>query len=98
MVELACMASGLPGLVVDKLEMRNPCSSIKDRVAVGGNTGIELVFAASIRKYGFILTMPETMSTERVAFLRHLGAEIVLTPGILRVPSGRLSQFHPPEF
>jgi len=34
MVELACMASGLPGLVVDKLEMRNPCSSIKDRVAV----------------------------------------------------------------
>ena len=28
------MASGLPGLVVDKLEMRNPCSSIKDRVAV----------------------------------------------------------------
>jgi len=27
--------------------------------------------------------MPETMSTERVAILRQLGAEIVLTPGIL---------------
>jgi cysteine synthase A len=27
--------------------------------------------------------MPESMSTERVALLRHLGAEVVLTPGIL---------------
>jgi cysteine synthase len=27
--------------------------------------------------------MPETMSSERVALLRHLGAEVVLTPGIL---------------
>jgi cysteine synthase A len=27
--------------------------------------------------------MPETMSRERVALLRHLGAEVVLTPGIL---------------
>jgi cysteine synthase A len=27
--------------------------------------------------------MPETMSTERVALLRHLGAEVVLTRGIL---------------
>src|SRR5204862_3202555 len=40
-------------------------------------------FAAAIRQYRLILTMPETMSTERVALLRHLGAEIVLTPGIL---------------
>ena len=27
--------------------------------------------------------MPETLSTERVALLRHLGAEVVLTPGTL---------------
>ena len=27
--------------------------------------------------------MPETMSSERVALLCHLGAEVVLTPGIL---------------
>jgi cysteine synthase len=32
LVELARLASGLPGRVVAKLEMRNPCGSVKDRV------------------------------------------------------------------
>ena len=107
LVDLGRLARGTAGRVVAKLEMRNPCGSVKDRVgmaliqdaesrgvlrpgmtlveATGGNTGIGLAFAAAIRGYRLILTMPETMSTERVALLQHFGAEVVLTPGILMV-------------
>lgn len=105
LVHLARLSKGLPGRLAGKLEMRNPCGSVKDRLGTaliedaerrgvlhpgmtiveptGGNTGIGLAFASAVRGYRLILAMPESMSRERVALLRHLGAEVVLTPGIL---------------
>ena len=103
LVRLNWMAAGFDGLILGKMESRNPLGSVKDRIGTAmldaaeaqglikpdtliveptsGNTGIALAFVCAVRKYRLVLTMPDTMSIERRKLLKHLGAELVLTPG-----------------
>jgi cystathionine beta-synthase len=46
----------------------------------GGNTGVALAIAATLKGYHCIFTMPDKMSQEKVRLLRAFGAEVVITP------------------
>ncbi len=74
-----------------------------DKVIVeptSGNTGIGLALVCAVKGYRLKLVMPESMSVERRKLLRHLGAEIVLTPASEGIPgavaeAGRLVESEP---
>lgn len=63
----------------ERQNLINPDSLIVEPTS--GNTGIGLAYVCAAKRYRLCLTMPDTMSVERQKLLKHLGAELVLTPG-----------------
>ncbi|KAH0850149.1 hypothetical protein HID58_095732, partial [Brassica napus] len=94
MVYLNNIVDGCVARIAAKLEMMQPCSSVKDRCRrtrdsflpartycepTSGNTGIGIAMVGAARGYKVVITMPASVSIERRIVLLALGAELHLT-------------------
>lgn len=75
------------GMILDAEErgVLTPGSGQRIVEPTSGNTGIGLAFISALRGYRCTIVLPDTMSEERKRTLQAYGAELVFTPGELRM-------------
>ena len=75
------------GMILDAEErgILTPGSGQRIVEPTSGNTGIGLAFISALRGYRCTIVLPDTMSDERKRTLSAYGAELVFTPGELRM-------------
>lgn len=66
--------------MIEKAEKKGVARDTIFVEATSGNTGIGLAGVCAAKGYKLIIIMPENMSQERIKIIRHLGAEVILTP------------------